>query len=640
SEGTNVSTSKTFSQYGPVNARDTLWSIATRFRPNQSVSIEQVMLALQRYNPEAFSQNNINSLNAGAILRIPDLETITALSRTRALAEVDKQHVAWEDFRQKLAKSPVAAPEGSPVPDIKSKSDVADPKQSGRVEILSAGTAEEGVGHEGEENLKELRGQISLVKEELDAKSRENNDLRTRLAEAESLIQEFAHLMEIQSDEINALKTKLAQEKIESSIADPLTEFEQIQPGSIAQTPSMAPRTAPQEEGKILHEKGSGRLQLEPAKSIGLPSVSKIQAPVVEEQVMPKAEVPHAEPTGAGSAVGTLPSRINEWMDYIRDNLFVIAIVLGGIIVIFVVMASWLRARPTEEASDNGRTLDNSRVPNDGRAIDDSREFSDEPDTFLDSQPPATVHAVSPPDPGLSRAKSDRKHDSPTVERPDREPPPVRKKEPEKSEEIGEPVIFGGGDGEPVIPPAVDDPAQLIDNTPDNNIALDIGFGDDDDDDDVLSLEPDEANKNIGGRDLNAISNVAPEESDATMPPTPEWALDFAGPDLQEISPAETTDTQPITGENLDFNFGFDLDVEVSSESESPVGEGDNDQLFEFPPADTSGSIDEMQTKLDLAQAYIDMGDIEGARTILEKVLAEGEEKHKTLAKELLEKFD
>ena len=43
-----------------------------------------------------------------------------------------------------------------------------------------------------------------------------------------------------------------------------------------------------------------------------------------------------------------------------------------------------------------------------------------------------------------------------------------------------------------------------------------------------------------------------------------------------------------------------------------------------------------MATKLDLAQAYIDMGDSDGARDILGEVLSEGDATQKSEAQEML----
>jgi pilus assembly protein FimV len=52
-----------------------------------------------------------------------------------------------------------------------------------------------------------------------------------------------------------------------------------------------------------------------------------------------------------------------------------------------------------------------------------------------------------------------------------------------------------------------------------------------------------------------------------------------------------------------------------------------------------SGEIDEFQTKLDLAQAYIDMDDAESARGVLGEVLAEGNAEQQEAAKGLLAKL-
>ncbi|MEX5555629.1 FimV/HubP family polar landmark protein [Pseudomonas pergaminensis] len=58
---------------------------------------------------------------------------------------------------------------------------------------------------------------------------------------------------------------------------------------------------------------------------------------------------------------------------------------------------------------------------------------------------------------------------------------------------------------------------------------------------------------------------------------------------------------------------------------------GDDEPEFDF----LSGT-DEVATKLDLAQAYIDMGDADGARDILSEVLTEGDETQRGEAKEML----
>ena len=64
------------------------------------------------------------------------------------------------------------------------------------------------------------------------------------------------------------------------------------------------------------------------------------------------------------------------------------------------------------------------------------------------------------------------------------------------------------------------------------------------------------------------------------------------------------------------------------------AGDLDEDDEFDF----LSGT-DESATKLDLARAYIDMGDSEGARDILNEVVEEGNEQQKTEAREMMERL-
>ncbi len=81
--------------YGPVARNDTLWGIAQRVRPDSSVDVNQMMLAIYRANPEAFG-GNINNLRAGAILRVPTNDELYGVSRGEALAEVRRQNESWQ----------------------------------------------------------------------------------------------------------------------------------------------------------------------------------------------------------------------------------------------------------------------------------------------------------------------------------------------------------------------------------------------------------------------------------------------------------------------------------------------------------------------------------------------------------------
>lgn len=79
-----------------VAQNETLWRIAERYRADEGVGINQMMMAIYRANPQAFA-GNINRLNAGAVLRIPDQATIADIGRGEAAAEVQRQTREWQE---------------------------------------------------------------------------------------------------------------------------------------------------------------------------------------------------------------------------------------------------------------------------------------------------------------------------------------------------------------------------------------------------------------------------------------------------------------------------------------------------------------------------------------------------------------
>jgi len=80
-------------QYGPVESGETLSAIASRL-VRDGISTEQMMIALYRSNPQAFS-SNINVLHAGAVLRIPDERELNRQTPETATAEVLRQTKVW-----------------------------------------------------------------------------------------------------------------------------------------------------------------------------------------------------------------------------------------------------------------------------------------------------------------------------------------------------------------------------------------------------------------------------------------------------------------------------------------------------------------------------------------------------------------
>lgn len=76
----------TTTSYGPIGSGETLWSIATRARP-QGASMDQVLLAIYTGNPSAFD-GGINGLRKGATLQLPDAAAVMAVPAEAAREEV------------------------------------------------------------------------------------------------------------------------------------------------------------------------------------------------------------------------------------------------------------------------------------------------------------------------------------------------------------------------------------------------------------------------------------------------------------------------------------------------------------------------------------------------------------------------
>jgi pilus assembly protein FimV len=82
----------------------------------------------------------------------------------------------------------------------------------------------------------------------------------------------------------------------------------------------------------------------------------------------------------------------------------------------------------------------------------------------------------------------------------------------------------------------------------------------------------------------------------------------------------------------VDLDVGEPLSGDDSDATHRRTMAGDVG-LSELEPV----TMSEVGTKLDLARAYMDMGDPDGARSILEEVLSEGNASQKTEAQRLME---
>jgi len=159
-------------------------------------------------------------------------------------------------------------------------------------------------------------------------------------------------------------------------------------------------------------------------------------------------------------------------------------------------------------------------------------------------------------------------------------------------------------------------------------------FGSIDQDMDDTSMDDDSTDDEVS-MDLDAPDDEDDFEATAFMKVVDQDS-DDAGDDLSfdlddESAMDEDLDSEPVkTGTFAPGDFDDPEELVVSETDIEDVNFDDIDDL-KLPD-----DVDEVGTKLDLARAFIDMGDAEGARSSLDEVLTEGDEDQKAEATGLL----
>ncbi len=206
-----------------VTSSDTLWEIALRVRPGRDLSVQQTMLAIQRKNPDAFINGNINLLREGQVLRLPDRDEIRNLNPQNAVREVAQHNRDWSDgaMGAQLDAGQRSSSERSGPSDVSGQVRLAAPSQSG------SGEAGQGGGNSTDSGA-ELQADLAAAQEELEKSRRENRELSSRVEELEAQIDTMESLIEASNEQLRALQAS-AQQGRDGGEADGEVGVEQAQ---------------------------------------------------------------------------------------------------------------------------------------------------------------------------------------------------------------------------------------------------------------------------------------------------------------------------------------------------------------------------------------------------------------------------
>lgn len=179
-----------------VQQGDSLYQIAEQTRPSQDVSVQQMMVALQRANEDAFINNNINRILTGKVLRIPTAAEIALIDQAAASAQVAQQNQAL--MSQPLAVNDSPGNTG------------ASPRDE--LTLLSGDQAAGGGSSDLDATIAALENELMLSEENLDRARLENLELTNRLAALQEQIDLLQNIIAIEDERIAQLQAELSQQ--------------------------------------------------------------------------------------------------------------------------------------------------------------------------------------------------------------------------------------------------------------------------------------------------------------------------------------------------------------------------------------------------------------------------------------------
>lgn len=198
---------------------DTAWGIAKKIKPDNA-SIMQSLAAVKQSNPHAFINGNINLLKQGAVLRLPSSADISQLSPQQVNEQVDfspESAIAEKKPSQPQldATSSTSTPSPAPVDGGgRLKLAVQDDDVEGASSANASGGGESDVsGGSSTRGTEKLENEFAIFQEELDKTQRENAELKARLSNMEEQIATMSRLVEINDDSLRAAQQVASQEQ-------------------------------------------------------------------------------------------------------------------------------------------------------------------------------------------------------------------------------------------------------------------------------------------------------------------------------------------------------------------------------------------------------------------------------------------
>ena len=179
--------------------------------PDQSITVEQMMIAMLRSNPESFIGENINGLKRGYILRVPDYNEIVSVNPEDARALVREQAALWRQYQQTQAGGqPSSAMPADEMGGSAYNDDGAavSGEDDAYLEIVSAGSGTSTMSGKDptEMTAQELRAELALARERVETERVEKEALQQRIDSLEQNLSDMKGLLSIEDEALSDIQ--------------------------------------------------------------------------------------------------------------------------------------------------------------------------------------------------------------------------------------------------------------------------------------------------------------------------------------------------------------------------------------------------------------------------------------------------
>jgi len=670
-----------------VKKGDTLGAIARRYRP-EGVTFNQMLIALQRANEDAFIRNNVNLVRAGRILNIPDSDTLAAVDTADANRLVIAQHADFAEYRSRLATAVAAAP-SAPAPAERSAAGQITPKPE---EPKPAAPKDQLKLSKADPKKPGAPAAKAAREDDQAARERALKEAQSRVTDLEKNVADLQKLMEIKQQQLAELERMSAKPAAAAPAPDPAAKAPE------PPKPAPAPQAAKAPEAKPAAPPPA-KPAAEPAKP-----VAEAPKPVAEAPKPPPAPVaakPKPKPIAAP------PTPEPSLMDEFTDNPVVALGGLGGVILLLGGYGAWAWQRKKKSAgskfqdsvlgsasvapaaaaaagaavagaaSSSQVSVSQSAVA--GMDADDVDPIA-EADVYMaygrDAQAEEILKEALQKDANrvpvhvkLLEIYANRR-DAKSFEQGALKLKNITNgsgPDWDKATALGRSVdpgngLYGGSGGAPAAPapaPAAAAPAPTVDfdigggaggdaaAAPAPALDLDLGGGapagaeekTDFSPSGTLIIDSNETKAASSGLDFD-LGGASEKPADAG------GGLNFELPAPAAEASASAPSAPAASGGGLDFDLnlgGSDAKAEAPAAPAMDLSEISLDLgMSAETPASGSGADpkwQEVATKLDLAKAYEEMGDKDGARELLNEVVREGDAAQQGQANQMLAKL-